>query len=450
MARFLAPALALAIVASLPAQGDSKLSTQQTERAHVLMERLGSPDFDERREAADELLELGKGVLPLLEDVLKESDDPEVRWQARRLVRKLRGAGDQKGDAKLQREERDPESRGTRQRRNPDLDLRIPSLGFDFFKDLEELEKRLDAMRGMRALDRDLFGRDLQGLFHDGPQGRSLSKSIKIQSTPDGVRVEVEEGKDGDKDRKVYEAPDMETLLEKHPELKDKLSGWSSRRRQGRWFEHLDKTFQEDLGKDLRERILRDIRRDLRGLRGRLEELDPWDIGDLKKLRERLNKMFDGVDVWPDRDSDTWFRFKVETPKGAKEWSFPPRRKRKVEAPEGDKLEKVKEGEARDEAREEEAPPSGPRLGVYLRPGLPAAVREFLDLPEDKGLWIDRVADGSIAARAGLRAGDIVTKLDGKWVGSPEDVQRALEAATGEVKVEWIRKGERRAKTVSK
>lgn len=57
------------------------------------------------------------------------------------------------------------------------------------------------------------------------------------------------------------------------------------------------------------------------------------------------------------------------------------------------------------------------RLGVTLQP-VPEAVVEQLDLPKDKGLLVAGVAEGSPAAKAGIKANDILLSVAGKDVAA--------------------------------
>jgi len=52
---------------------------------------------------------------------------------------------------------------------------------------------------------------------------------------------------------------------------------------------------------------------------------------------------------------------------------------------------------------------------------VPARVRIFYDLPE--GLYVSKVAEGSDAAKKGLREGDLVTACNGKTLSSPEELR---------------------------
>jgi serine protease Do len=54
-------------------------------------------------------------------------------------------------------------------------------------------------------------------------------------------------------------------------------------------------------------------------------------------------------------------------------------------------------------------------LGVRLAP-LPARLRDKLGAPSRGGVWIDGVTPGSPADKAGFRRGDLLMRLDGKYV----------------------------------
>lgn len=81
----------------------------------------------------------------------------------------------------------------------------------------------------------DLFVSPLNGWaehpFQGLPDGlqrdastRVKSEEFKLESGPDGVKVEWMEDVDGDRVQRSFEAESIEALLEQHPELKDKLS----------------------------------------------------------------------------------------------------------------------------------------------------------------------------------------------------------------------------------
>lgn len=81
-------------------------------------------------------------------------------------------------------------------------------------------------------------------------------------------------------------------------------------------------------------------------------------------------------------------------------------------------------------------------LGIHLQ-SIDAGLAEALDRKEDSGVLIRQVEEESPAAKAGLRPGDIVVKLDGETVSTPSDLRRAVRQhdAGDEVKVEYVRHG---------
>ncbi|MEC9046837.1 MAG: PDZ domain-containing protein [Planctomycetota bacterium] len=94
-------------------------------------------------------------------------------------------------------------------------------------------------------------------------------------------------------------------------------------------------------------------------------------------------------------------------------------------------------------ATRDAAPGRGRVLGVVVK-AIPDAVRAYLELGE-RGLMIERVQEGSLAAACGLRANDIVLEVGGREVASPADVAVALGGIKkgAKVRVAYLRKGAR-------
>ncbi len=80
---------------------------------------------------------------------------------------------------------------------------------------------------------------------------------------------------------------------------------------------------------------------------------------------------------------------------------------------------------------------SGRRLGVTVDPLTDQLAQYF---GAKAGVLVASVADGSAASRAGLKAGDIITSIDGQSVLSTEDLIRAVrDAKNDEVTIEIVR-----------
>lgn len=89
-----------------------------------------------------------------------------------------------------------------------------------------------------------------------------------------------------------------------------------------------------------------------------------------------------------------------------------------------------------------------PRLGVRLQ-SLSDQLAEYFGVAERGGALVASVRDGSPAASAGLRAGDVVVSFGGEEVGDPGDLVRAVrEADPAAVEVTVVRRGEERTLTV--
>jgi membrane-associated protease RseP (regulator of RpoE activity) len=72
------------------------------------------------------------------------------------------------------------------------------------------------------------------------------------------------------------------------------------------------------------------------------------------------------------------------------------------------------------------APGGRGRLGVTLQ-SLTPQLGEYFGTKD--GALVSGVAEDSVAARAGLKAGDVITAVNDKPVASPSDVSRAVSAA---------------------
>ncbi|MFQ5506106.1 MAG: HEAT repeat domain-containing protein [Planctomycetota bacterium] len=400
------------------------------EKVKALIEQLGSPDFEERRLAARKLEKLGKSVVPQLEKAVEGSEDPELRWQARRLLRRLQG---ERSGLQVERRVKDRQKKKRRRVRG-----QLSEQVRDTLERVREMLQDLEEEHGINL--KELEGFDMDWPFEGsrfkvfGPRiwaspgkGQKSSQSTKVQVTPDGVRVEIEDEQDGRKNKKTYEGSDMESLLRAHPELRDRISGWSSRRRGGPWrfdfpklegfkfkwpegFGHFPKGFRFGFPESFRFGFPESFR----------IEISPGGT---------LRFEHDGEKVESGAKARAKARRKAESRagKGARR-RLAPLRKRDME-------------EDIDEEEEHETEESGPRLGIRVHE-VSEELGSFLDLPEGVGLMIDEVLDDSLAERLGLEEGDLLTRLNGRWIRDAASVAKALKARKeGRHQVEYYRKG---------
>jgi serine protease Do len=91
--------------------------------------------------------------------------------------------------------------------------------------------------------------------------------------------------------------------------------------------------------------------------------------------------------------------------------------------------------------------PGGRRLGVQYQELTPQLAAYF---KVDDGVLISAVEEDSPAARAGLAAGDVVTRVNGEAIASGRDLVEALRTAEGEsVTIDYVRGGAAATLTVT-
>jgi len=88
---------------------------------------------------------------------------------------------------------------------------------------------------------------------------------------------------------------------------------------------------------------------------------------------------------------------------------------------------------------------SRPRLGVAVAPSRVARrLRASVGLPERDGLLVRGVEDGSLAAKAGIRDGDLIVEAAGKPVTDADELFETLAAAGETYEVKIVRGSEER------
>ena len=78
-------------------------------------------------------------------------------------------------------------------------------------------------------------------------------------------------------------------------------------------------------------------------------------------------------------------------------------------------------------------------MGVNLTELTPE-LRTHFGAPEEAGVMVSKVEPGSPAEKAGIKAGDVITSINGSRVGSREDLLRGMrDAATEDVQIGIVR-----------
>lgn len=390
-------ALASAVVAQDEARhpsGEAKAQSKsgETRSWSKWIQQLGSTEFKEREEARNRLLDAGQDAAPELRKAAKESDDPEIRWGARSVLRDLERGGRARGGLRRVDPSQEAPEKGEKSEpapaeppgrvwrfSQPDLEGRFE----DMFRRLEQ-DFGVQIPRG-RFFEGDFFkdlDRQLPGFGQFQGQGHAFSMNV----SPDGVRVEIKErGADGKEDTKVYEAPDLDSFRTKYPDVARRyLDGAGGLRL------HIGDPLQPDNGWP------QVLRMDPRG-----------------RIRAPLRRMQPDTQPVPQAEP---------------------------------------QGEPQAEPGPAEEVPAGERLGVHVRQDLSADVREALGLDADQGLQVIDVVEDSLAETLGLKTGDILVAINGKKITGPPTIRAALKdlADTETVKVEVYRKGASHTLTAQK
>ena len=205
-----------------PPKAAPPAAAQPAKSAEQWIADLGNESYKVRLQAEKELRQLGKAALPSLRAAAERTDDSEVQWRAKRLVRQIESG---KTEALQKRQSRTSADGG----QDPQfLFRRWPILGGGFPEDVrtrfeslfEQMERDfgLDVPRA-RFFD-DEFFRDLQQQIE---AGGGVSQGMTMKVGPDGVRVEVKQKNDkGEVEEKVYEAPDLEAFRQQYPGVLEK------------------------------------------------------------------------------------------------------------------------------------------------------------------------------------------------------------------------------------
>ena len=89
--------------------------------------------------------------------------------------------------------------------------------------------------------------------------------------------------------------------------------------------------------------------------------------------------------------------------------------------------------------------PTRPRLGVAVAPSHVARrLRRSVGLPERDGILVRGVEDGSLAAAAGIEAGDLIVEAGGKPITDADDLLEALASLELPFEVKLVRGTEER------
>ncbi|MCA8942399.1 MAG: hypothetical protein KDB80_07530, partial [Planctomycetes bacterium] len=200
----LATVASVAMIPALPGQDTPSTTAENKPSVDDLIEKLGDDSFRVRKDATEQLEQLGKDAASDLRIAAEDHDDPEVRMRATRILHRI-----EQGDAAPSPSPGLGDPLRARRGIGP-----MPGFDHDTLRSMidEMLNRRLGPQQ--RLLDRLLQDADVDV----GINGVEANESVKIQVGPDGVRVEV--GENGDS--KVYEADDMDAFRKEFPDVAKK------------------------------------------------------------------------------------------------------------------------------------------------------------------------------------------------------------------------------------
>ncbi len=362
---------------------------KETPGIHSLIEALGAERFDEREKAYEALKKKREEARPHLIKAL-QSEDPEIRWRASRLLSHL--------DSMKVELEDDGSAVDhdifSLERRIKELRRMMPWPGKGFGRSLDDMPD-VDLFSGriedlMDDLFKDSFPRFRFRLLDDEPFNGIMDRFEQLKDEDGVMRMEI----NGCKAKCHMERSDENGRESCTMEICEDGSVKASVSRtdeNGKSVEHIYESDSIDEFKKDHPDIVEKF------------GLDGFTFG-FNVPRSRLGRLLD------------------EGSKGFDERSL-----QAFIAPE--RIEKRK------------------MLGIYIDPNGPDTVlRNQLDLEPGQGIIIQKVLPGSFASEIGLKTYDIILAVNGKSVGSADQIGAALSSVESgdEVMVTIIRNGEKK------
>jgi|GEM_PF-2303931 len=353
-------------------QKETEVGEKLRQEINGLVKALGHDEFEAREKAYTQLRKLGEKARQQLKAAL-DSEDPEIRWRASRLLALLDDEnveGRKPGDRRRSLRFFSPRRSGTNGQGDQapfdpfenlsrhlntlfdDLifeDEQFKPFQFQFFEDDPiDIDKLLeDFRRKTGSLNIQADGSTLQYRFKRIDNGKTTSFTVNV--APDGsVEAQVtKKNEDGEEETQIYTAESLEELRKKHPEVVEQL------------------------------------------------QLDGFRVS---------------IDI-PDVFGQRWQGLGLRLDRAP--FGFDKKLQRKV-------------------------------FGVYTEAMTPV-LQAHLDLEEDEGVIVTGTSRGSFAESIGIQAMDVIVALDGKKIGSADDMRRMMAKIEKDqiLGVSVIRKGQR-------
>lgn len=208
-------ALAFGAAVALSQETEKPLTPKESASPAVkgLIDQLGDESFPVRQRAEQRLLALGEKAAAELERAAKEHPDEHVRYEAERLLSRIRGSGNDAAGPPRQKLDDDY------RRLEDGMNGLLKELEESGLLDEEQLARLRDLMKrpeGLMPAPGGAFGRSMGGEFHGSID--TGDRRVEVNRDADGhVKVDVTENGE----TKTYEADSMEALKKEHPEIHD-------------------------------------------------------------------------------------------------------------------------------------------------------------------------------------------------------------------------------------
>lgn len=210
-------------------QAEQQQGQEAAKDVQALIRGLGDRSYKVRVQSERQLRQIGEEAAPALRKAAENSDDAEVQWRARRLLRQIENGGDAGGLRQRGQDQPGMGQPGIGQQDQPGIgqpgfgNRRLPDVQRRFDDLFQQLERDFGIDIPRHGFFQDDFFQDLRGQMDTMQKQMQALRGeadhgISMRVGPDGVHVEVKtKNEQGEEETKTYEAPDLQTFRQKYP-----------------------------------------------------------------------------------------------------------------------------------------------------------------------------------------------------------------------------------------